>query len=114
MFCLFVLCILVGSVSISFGRCHFFAFICSWMLFYYVLYCALRSKSIFICVSLNNFVIFLVYFPLYAKVAHFVFRCCGSVSVFLSLWGSMFYNFVHIYSELLGFWTLSIFRYSRN
>jgi hypothetical protein len=35
--------------------------------------------AIFICVSLNNFVIFPVSFPLYVKVSHFVFRNYGSV-----------------------------------
>jgi hypothetical protein len=36
-------------------------------------------NAIFIRVSLHNFVIFLVSFPLYVNVAHFVFWCCGSV-----------------------------------
>jgi hypothetical protein len=58
----------------------FGVFVCSWMSFHYVLYCVLNA--IFICVSLNNFVISLVSFPLYVQVTHFVFWCCGSVSVF--------------------------------
>jgi hypothetical protein len=37
----------------------------------------------FISVSLWSFVIFLVYFPLYVKVVHFVFWCCGSVFLIL-------------------------------
>jgi hypothetical protein len=54
--------------------------VCSWMLFHYVLCCVLNA--VFICVSMNNFVIFLVSFPLYVKMDHVVFGCYGSVSVF--------------------------------
>jgi uncharacterized membrane protein len=39
-------------------------------------------NAIFILVSLNRFVIFLVSFPIYVKVSHFSFWCCGSVLVF--------------------------------
>jgi hypothetical protein len=39
-------------------------------------------NTIFICMSLNTFVIFPVSFPLYVKVTHFVFRCCWLTSVF--------------------------------
>jgi hypothetical protein len=84
MFCLFVLCILVSSLSISIGRRYFFIFYLSVLGCCSVMFCTVLCvlNDIFICVSLNNFVIFLIYFPLYVKVAHSVFRCCGSVSVF--------------------------------
>jgi hypothetical protein len=39
-------------------------------------------NAIFNWVCLNNFVIFLVYFPTYVKAAHSVLWCCGPVSVF--------------------------------
>jgi hypothetical protein len=35
-----------------------------------IVFCILNT--IFFCISLNNFVIFLVSFPLYVKVVHFV------------------------------------------
>jgi hypothetical protein len=41
-----------------------------------------KSRCTLYTVSLNNFVNFLVSSLLYVKVAHFVFRCCGLVSVF--------------------------------
>jgi hypothetical protein len=67
-------------LSISFGRCHFCC-ICLWMLFHYVLCSVLNSYCYFICLSLNNFVIFLVSFLPYVKVGH-IFWCSGSVPVF--------------------------------
>jgi hypothetical protein len=41
----------------------------------------------FICVSVKSFVIFPVSLPLYVKVAHSVFRCCGSGYVMFMLAG---------------------------
>jgi hypothetical protein len=46
------------------------------------MYCVLRFECVFTCVSLNNFVTLFVSFLLYVKVSHFVFRCCGLVSIF--------------------------------
>jgi hypothetical protein len=44
----------------------------------------------------NNFVIFLVSFPLYVKVAHLVHKCCGLVSA-ICFWGAVsFMTFVYI------------------
>jgi hypothetical protein len=40
-------------------------------------------NAIFISVSLKSFVIFLISFPLYVKMAHFVFWCCGSLFIIL-------------------------------
>jgi hypothetical protein len=40
-------------------------------------------NAIFIPVSLKSFVTFLVSFPLYVQVAHFVFWCCGSLFLIL-------------------------------
>jgi hypothetical protein len=54
--------------------------------FCYVLYCISCSECDFICVSLKCFVVFLVSFPLYVKVAHVVFRCYESVFIFCSCW----------------------------
>jgi hypothetical protein len=51
-------------------------------------------NAIFICVSLNNFVSLLVTLPLNVKVAHFVFRCCGSMSVFCFCEGGFFILFI--------------------
>lgn len=34
-------------------------------------------NTIFVCVSLKNFVIFLLFSPIYVKVAHFVSECCA-------------------------------------
>jgi hypothetical protein len=64
-----------GSLSISFDICHF----C-----YFIMFCIVFRvlNAVLICESLNSFVIFLVSFPLYVKLSHFVFRCCGSMSVF--------------------------------
>jgi hypothetical protein len=58
------------------------------------MFCIMFSvlNIIFNCVSLNSFVIFLFSYPLYAKVARFVFRCCDSMFVF----SGVFYDFVYI------------------
>jgi hypothetical protein len=49
----------------------------------YIIFCIVFRvlNAISIYVSLNSFVFFLVSFLLYVKVAHFVSRCCGSMSV---------------------------------
>jgi hypothetical protein len=54
----------------------------------FIMFCTVFSvlSAVFIGVSLNNFVVLLVSFPLYVKVAHFVFRCCGSVFLFVHVW----------------------------
>jgi hypothetical protein len=69
----------VDSLSISFGRygCHYSSFCGCFFTMFCIVFCILNV--IFIWVSLNNFVIFLVSFPLYVNVAHFGFCCCGSV-----------------------------------
>lgn len=52
-------------------------------------------NDIFISVSLINFVIFSCFIPLYVKLAHFVFRYCGSVFVCCFLvW--VFNSFIYI------------------
>jgi hypothetical protein len=53
-------------------------------------------NAIFIYVFLNTFVIFLVSFPPYFKVAHFVFRCYGSMSVFCFCEAGCFLFFINI------------------
>jgi hypothetical protein len=78
MFCRFVLCILhfiwymLLSLYLSFCGCCLRIF----CIVFRVL------NVIFILVSLNNFVIFLVSFPLCVNVVHFGFRCCESVLLF--------------------------------
>jgi hypothetical protein len=49
-------------------------------------------NAIFICVSLNSCVSFLVCFPWYVKVAHFSFNCCISVFsfCFCGVWRALF------------------------
>jgi hypothetical protein len=53
-------------------------------------------NAIFICVSFNGFVIFLLSFSLYVKVDHFVFWFCRSISVFCFCEAGMFFDFVYI------------------
>jgi hypothetical protein len=91
----FVLCILVDSLDISFGKCHFIC-ICEWG---FTMFCSVFhvQNVIFICVSLMSFVIFLFSLPLYVKVAHFVSWGCESVfpySVFM--WVMVFHDVVYI------------------
>jgi hypothetical protein len=78
-----------GSLGISFGRCHFR---CS------IMFCNVFRilNTVLTCESLNSFVIFLVSFPLYVKVAHFVFRCFGSMSVFCFCGAGCFFYFLYI------------------
>jgi hypothetical protein len=54
-------------------------------------------NAIFIWMSLNNFVIFLISFLLYVNVAHLVVVLWVYVSILLFLlWGWVFYDFSHI------------------
>jgi hypothetical protein len=68
-------------VSVSYVNCVLYLSVCGCC---FAKFCIVFRilKAIFICMSLNNFITFLVSFPLYVKVAHSCFRCYGSVSVF--------------------------------
>lgn len=72
--------ILVGNPHFSFGTCYFFhtcLFVGGVLLFSIVF---LVWNATLNCVSLTTFVIFFIYFPLYVKMAHFIF---GVVDLFL-------------------------------
>jgi hypothetical protein len=56
--------------------------VCLWVLFHQILYFVPRLKAIFICMSLNIIFTSHISFPLYVKVVHFSFLCCGPMSVF--------------------------------
>jgi hypothetical protein len=47
----------------------------------FIMFCIVLRvlNDTFICVSLKSFVIFFVSLPMYMKVVHLVFWCCGSV-----------------------------------
>jgi hypothetical protein len=78
---LFVLCILIGNLDISFDVCNIFSYL-SRCEYGCIMFCiVLRVLNvIFIAVSSKSFVIIFVSFPIYVKAARFVFWCCGSVS----------------------------------
>jgi hypothetical protein len=81
MICLFVLCILESSLDISVGKCHLccICLVVDVVLLFCIVFLVFNANLI--CMSLTSFVIFIVSFPLYEKVTHFVSRCCGSMSV---------------------------------
>jgi hypothetical protein len=58
-----------------------------------IVFCVLNV--IFICISLSSFTIFLVSFPLYIRMAHFVFSVVNRF-VNLVFVGRVFYDFVYI------------------
>jgi hypothetical protein len=82
-FDLFFLCILLGSPSLSFGKCCFFLYLSICKSCILCLNCVSFSKMYFICVSLKSFVIFLVYFPLCINLTHLLFRHFGSMFFFV-------------------------------
>jgi hypothetical protein len=71
----------------------------------FVMFCIVfHVLNVIIGISLKNFVNFYVSFPVYVKVAHFVFWCCGLVFSFCSyvvgcfLIQHMLYVFIILYN----------------
>jgi hypothetical protein len=65
------LCLLVGSLGISFDKCRFcrvYLFVTRFLICYVL--CIFLHTAIFICVSGKSFVTFLISLPLYVKVTH--------------------------------------------
>jgi hypothetical protein len=87
MFGPFALSILVGNPCIYFGKwqlSHIFLFVDVVLLCFAL--CFVFGMLLFIHVSLKFFVSFFVPLPVYVKVTHFVFWCCGSAFLLCLCW----------------------------